>query len=235
MAVKHNIRIDYWIVRDHSWGPFAEIQPHFLSVFVLVQLFELVVVEPDLCLVHRRWNYTDSGWLLGTNWIFNIWLPFDSSAALRFVVILVVTSKYRGLDVLLVVFTFNFVEIVNYSDVWLLVITYVRELLLQFHTKISFSISLCYLLFSLLLLFYSLSILHKLIVQLIINQAVHCCCSNDVITLRHFVPHTPSWHQLNNDRLWSLVPISFQLFVSDAIKQNIVVPYCPCASALNYF
>lgn len=42
------------------------------------------------------------------------------------------------------------------------------------------------------LLFDSLTILHKLIVELVVNESIHQRCPYDVVSLGDFVSHTPA-------------------------------------------
>ena len=83
------------------------------------------------------------------------------------------------------------------------------------------------LLFSLLidhaLLFYALSVLDELVVELVLDETIHHTSTNDEVTLRHLITHASRGHKFNYNRLRSLNPVSLQLLIADTIEKHLSV------------
>jgi hypothetical protein len=54
MPVEHNIGPQQRIIMDHISRDFAKVKPNFLSIFVLINLIELLIIEANLRRLHLR-------------------------------------------------------------------------------------------------------------------------------------------------------------------------------------
>lgn len=72
-----------------------------------------------------------------------------------------------------------------------------------------------------LLLLDALTVLHKLVVELVVNKSVHQASANDVVSFGDFVTHAPADHEFRDDGLRGLVPIRLQFLVTNAVEKHV--------------
>ena len=73
------------------------------------------------------------------------------------------------------------------------------------------------------LLFHSLTVLDKLVVQFILDETVKHASTNNVVTFGHFITHASCGHELDHNWLRCLNPICLELLVTDSIKEHLAL------------
>jgi hypothetical protein len=217
---------------DHTGANLAEIDPHLLSVLVRVLLIELLIVKSDFCRIQRCGNDADSLFLYKFPSLFNkIFTPLHTLTQLWRLIFSPVRIKevfalnLLGRTHLLVSFFQNFYVRFARS-------AYLRNLFGHSCYIDAFPLPISNVLVNSLLFLDALTIFNKLILKFILNQTIQHRSSYDIVASRHFITHASASKQLAHDCLRSLVPLSLQLFVSDAIEEHIRIFYCAGATAL---
>ena len=94
-----------------------------------------------------------------------------------------------------------------------------REQNVQVHDIIIFSPRLFFFVNSFLFLD-SVAIFDELIIEFVLDKAVHDAGTDNVVTSRNLIAHAPRCHQLDYNRLWRLDPLRFEFLITDTIEEH---------------
>ncbi len=72
------------------------------------------------------------------------------------------------------------------------------------------------------LLLHSLAIFDELVIKLVLDKTVDHTCTNNIVTLGHFVTHAARRHQFDHDRLGCLDPICLELLISNTVEEHFI-------------